>query len=91
MLRAAGIAFPVEEKLLDAVTGLSGCGPAFVYMVIEALCEGGVRMGLPPGLAAALAAQTVLGAGQMVVSSGEHARHAERPRGQLPAAPPSPG
>ena len=71
LLRAVGIAFPVEENLLDAVTGLSGCGPAFVYVVVEALCEGGVRMGLPLGLAAALAAQTVLGAGQMVVATGE--------------------
>jgi pyrroline-5-carboxylate reductase len=71
LLRAVGIAFPVEEKLLDAVTGLSGCGPAFVYVVVEALGDGGVRMGLPPNIAAALAAQTVLGAGQMLVSSGE--------------------
>jgi pyrroline-5-carboxylate reductase len=72
LLGAVGKAFAVDEKMLDAVTGLSGSGPAFVYIMIEALSDGGVRMGLPRDVAAALAAQTVRGAAEMVISSGEH-------------------
>ncbi|RDV83560.1 pyrroline-5-carboxylate reductase [Ammonifex thiophilus] len=61
-----------KEELLDAVTGLSGSGPAYIYLVIEALAEGGVRMGLSWRDALLLAAQTVLGAAKMVLVSEEH-------------------
>jgi len=62
----------VKEPLLDVVTGLSGSGPAYIYLVIEALSDAGVLLGLPRDLALQLAAQTVAGAAQMVRETGRH-------------------
>ena len=62
----------VDEKHMDAVTGLSASGPAFIYIVIEALADGGVKVGLPRDIATELAAQTVIGAGTMVMERGVH-------------------
>jgi len=71
LLGAVGTAWQVEEKLLDAVTGLSGSGPAYIYVIIEALSDAGVRMGLPRHIAASLAAETVRGTADMVICTGE--------------------
>ena len=71
LLSAVGAAYEVPEKQLDAVTGLSGSGPAFVYTMIESLGEGGIQMGLPAALASELAARTVAGAAEMVLATGE--------------------
>lgn len=73
ILSALGRVVEVEkEELLDAVTGLSGSGPAYVFLMIEALADGGVKMGLPRKLALELSAQTVIGAGKMVLETGKH-------------------
>ncbi|HEX6494220.1 MAG TPA: pyrroline-5-carboxylate reductase [Acidobacteriaceae bacterium] len=62
----------VEESMMDAVTGLSASGPAFIYTIVEALAEGGIRMGLARDLATTLAAQAALGAASMVLETGLH-------------------
>ena len=72
LLETVGVAFQVPENLLDAVTGLSGSGPAYVFQIIEALSDGGVKMGLPRKVATILAAQTLKGAATMLLKTGEH-------------------
>ena len=77
-----GIAAEVPEKLLDAITGLSGSGPAYGFTVIEALADGGVLAGLPRDLALEFAAQTMLGAAKMVLETSEHPAATSRSRGE---------
>ncbi|WP_022834470.1 pyrroline-5-carboxylate reductase [Salisaeta longa] len=72
MFASVGTAVDVPESLMDAVTGLSGSGPAYVYMVIEALTDAGVKQGIPRTEAGRLAAQTVYGAAKMVLETGKH-------------------
>ncbi|MFM8831940.1 MAG: pyrroline-5-carboxylate reductase family protein, partial [Spartobacteria bacterium] len=69
---SVGVVSQVQEKLLDAVTGLSGSGPAYIFLIIEALTDGGVSCGLPVNLARQRAIQTVLGAAELAKQTGEH-------------------
>lgn len=72
LLGSVGLALQVSEKLLDGVTGVSGSGPAYAFLMIEALADGGVAAGLPRDIAQKLAAQTLLGAARMVLETGQH-------------------
>ncbi len=72
LFTAMGRVAVTTEDHMDAVTGLSGSGPAYAYLVIEALADGGVKMGLPRALSLTLAAQTLAGAGNMVLETGKH-------------------
>nr|AAV31910.1 pyrroline-5-carboxylate reductase [Aedes aegypti] len=72
MLNQLGLAYEVNEAQMDGITGLTGCGPAFVYEIIEALADGGVKQGIARDMALKMAAQTVMGAAKTVLETGKH-------------------
>jgi pyrroline-5-carboxylate reductase len=72
LFASVGRTIVLDEKLMDAVTGLSASGPAFIYVILESLAEGGVKVGLPRDVATLLAAQTALGAASVVLQTGAH-------------------
>ncbi|EFX65367.1 hypothetical protein DAPPUDRAFT_65532 [Daphnia pulex] len=72
LFTAVGLCEEVPEVLIDACTGLSGSGPAYMYIAMEALADGGVKMGIPRELAYKLSAQTLVGAAKMVLETGRH-------------------
>ena len=72
LFNAVGRTVVVDEKLMDAVTGLSASGPAYIYIILESLAEAGVKVGLPRDVASLLAAQTALGAATVVLETGDH-------------------
>ena len=71
-IKGVGIAYLLPESLIDPLTSVSGCGPAYAYLFIEALADGGVEMGLSRDMALKLAAQTLVGSGRMVLETGSH-------------------
>ena len=72
LLAGAGVLYEIEETLMDSATAVAGCGPAFVYQMIEAMADAGVSLGLSREKALQMAAQTFRGASQMVIETGEH-------------------
>lgn len=72
LFNSVGLVVELEEQHLDAVTGLSGSGPAYIFIIIESLADGGVKMGLPRDIAQKLAAQTVMGAAKLLLETNKH-------------------
>lgn len=72
LLSELGLCLEIKENMMSGAGAIAGCGPAFIYMMIEAIADGGVNMGVPRDMAQQLAAQTMLGAAQMVLKTGQH-------------------